>query len=62
MKYLSHLWKKCKSAKIKRYFIRLYYGMAVFLLQKAEAFPSALYFKAFRKRFHPVIGILLSQA
>ncbi len=41
MNYLSHLWKMCKSAKIERYFIRLYYGKAFFLLQKAEVFPSA---------------------
>ena len=41
MKYLSHLWKKCKYAKIELYFICLYYGMTVLLPKKAAAFPSA---------------------
>ena len=41
MKYLFYLWKKRKSAKIERCYIRLYYGMTVLLPKKAEAFPSA---------------------
>ncbi len=42
MKYLFYLWKKRKYTKIEHCFIRLYYGLAVFLLpKKAETFPSA---------------------
>ena len=41
MKYLFYLWKKREYTKNERCFIHLYYGMAIFLPKKAEAFPSA---------------------